>query len=192
MKELKCCELMVGDRIADENGFPMRVTSVGEDWLHADFDGNEGDLWEYDDELNPSSPIYLTAEILEMNGFERIAPGKSEYRISAVGRLISVVLEGVHMGIAVDEFNRLNHLRLYEVPTVHRLQQALRMCGLTDMADNFNMKSSDYKCIVCGKPAVDFWPPIDPDSPSRPYCRECLDAKKVEHIMNIMKMSWKK
>lgn len=35
------------------------------------------------------------------------------------------------------------------------------------------MKASECKCVDCGKQAVAFWPVIDPDIPSHPYCREC-------------------
>ena len=41
------------------------------------------------------------------------------------------------------------------------------------------VKASDYKCIRCGKQAVAFWPCIDPDIPSSPYCRKCLDREKL-------------
>lgn len=45
------------------------------------------------------------------------------------------------------------------------------------------MKASDCKCIICGKQAVAFWPVIDPDIPSHPYCRKCLDKEKLEAMM---------
>ena len=45
------------------------------------------------------------------------------------------------------------------------------------------MKASDCKCIICGKQAVAFWPVIDPDIPSHPYCRKCLDKEKQEAMM---------
>lgn len=44
----------------------------------------------------------------------------------------------------------------------------------------------DYKCCKCGKPAVAFWPCIDPDIPSEPYCRECLDKTKREITLKIL------
>jgi hypothetical protein len=40
------------------------------------------------------------------------------------------------------------------------------------------MKASECKCCICGKQAVAFWPVVDPDIPSFPYCRECLDNEK--------------
>ena len=45
------------------------------------------------------------------------------------------------------------------------------------------MKASDCKCIKCGKQAVAFWPVIDPDIPSHPYCRKCLDKEKLKAMI---------
>ena len=47
------------------------------------------------------------------------------------------------------------------------------------------MKASECKCCVCGKQAIAFWPVIDPDIPSEPYCRECLDKAKLEALVKI-------
>lgn len=48
------------------------------------------------------------------------------------------------------------------------------------------MKASECKCIECGQQAVAFWPVIDPDIPSHPYCRKCLDDTKVRTIIKIL------
>lgn len=42
------------------------------------------------------------------------------------------------------------------------------------------MKASECKCVECGRQAVAFFPVFDPDIPSYPYCRECLDKAKME------------
>ena len=47
------------------------------------------------------------------------------------------------------------------------------------------MKTSEYKCIVCGKQAVAFWPLIAPDIPAQPYCRKCLDEAKMEVLIKV-------
>lgn len=39
------------------------------------------------------------------------------------------------------------------------------------------IQAKDCKC-ECGAQAVAFWPVCDPDIPSHPYCRECLDKTK--------------
>lgn len=46
------------------------------------------------------------------------------------------------------------------------------------------MKASECKCVECGAEAVAFWPIIDPDIPSHPYCRKCLDKAKMELLVN--------
>lgn len=51
------------------------------------------------------------------------------------------------------------------------------------MADQ--VKASDCKCIKCGRQAVAFWPVIDPDIPSHPYCRPCLDREKLKTLIAI-------
>lgn len=47
------------------------------------------------------------------------------------------------------------------------------------------VKASDCKCCICGKQAVAFWPVIDPDIPSHPYCRKCLDKEKLATLAGI-------
>lgn len=47
-------------------------------------------------------------------------------------------------------------------------------------------KASDCKCCVCGKQAVAFWPVIDPDIPSNPYCRKCLDKTKLVMMRELV------
>ena len=47
------------------------------------------------------------------------------------------------------------------------------------------------RCCVCGKQAVAFWPIIDPDIPSHPYCRECLDKEKRELMMKLSEIDKK-
>lgn len=50
---------------------------------------------------------------------------------------------------------------------------------------NKKIKATDCTCCKCGKPAVAFWPVIDPDIPSHPYCRACLDYEKLQAMINI-------
>lgn len=46
-------------------------------------------------------------------------------------------------------------------------------------------KASECKCVVCGRQAVAFWPCVDPDIKSLPYCRECLDKAKMELLIEM-------
>lgn len=63
-------ELMIGNYVNDENGFQMEVCSIHDDGtVYCDFDGNEGDMWEFD-EKNPPKGIEITNEELSRLGFE--------------------------------------------------------------------------------------------------------------------------
>lgn len=49
------------------------------------------------------------------------------------------------------------------------------------------IKASDCKCCECGKQAVTFYPVVDPDIPSYPYCPACLEKAMIE----MAKAVWK-
>ena len=49
------------------------------------------------------------------------------------------------------------------------------------------MKAKDDKCCICGKQAVAFYPCIDPDIPSHPYCADHLE----EAMIDMAKVVWK-
>jgi len=44
--------------------------------------------------------------------------------------------------------------------------------------------AKDCKC-KCGKQAVCFWPVFDPDIPSYPYCRKCVEEAKERLLLKI-------
>lgn len=46
--------------------------------------------------------------------------------------------------------------------------------------------ASECKCVDCGQQAVAFWPACDPDIPSHPYCRSCLDRNKRQMINELL------
>lgn len=47
-------------------------------------------------------------------------------------------------------------------------------------------KASDCKCCKCGKQAVAFYPVVDPDIPSYPYCTDCL----YDAMVSMAKAVW--
>lgn len=65
-------ELKIGNWVYDSKTtmFPMQVVAIGTDWIHLDFFGNEGDVWEK--YLQDVEPIPITKEILLKCGFEQI------------------------------------------------------------------------------------------------------------------------
>jgi len=57
------------------------------------------------------------------------------------------------------------------------------------MSETKQIKASDCKCCRCKKAqAVAFWPCIDPDIKSHPYCRKCLDKAQAELLIAIAEM----
>ena len=48
-------------------------------------------------------------------------------------------------------------------------------------------KASDCKCCQCGGNAVAFYPVVDPDIPSHPYCADCL----YDAMVSMAKAVWK-
>lgn len=47
------------------------------------------------------------------------------------------------------------------------------------------ISAKDYKCCICGKQAEVFWPVFDPDIPSNPYCKECLEKERIRMILEL-------
>lgn len=59
------------------------------------------------------------------------------------------------------------------------------------MGNSKIVKASDCCCCICGQQAVAFWPVIDPDIPSSPYCRKCLDKEKAKLLIELHKIDLK-
>lgn len=137
---MKCKELMYGDWCCDKHGFPMRITNVGEDYAYADFEGNEADMWEFDDKLEPPYPIPLTDEILVKNGFKDYDEIK-EYQFIENGEEYRFYLKKMYNknGICDAWGTNIGGVLPSLISSVNELQQALRLAGLTEIANNFKV-----------------------------------------------------
>lgn len=129
---MKCNELMVGDWISHVRGLPMQVMSVGINYLYADFEGNEGDLMEFDDNIYEPCPILLTDEFFEKNDFDEKILHWSEGSIihekdGNNGYIISIRMFNPPSGPDAS------------VHYVHELQQLLRLGGYTEIANNVKL-----------------------------------------------------
>ena len=134
---MKCNELMVGDWIADKHGFYMQVTAVGNDYLDADFEGNEGDVVEFDDKSFKPYPILLTDELFKKNNFD-----KNILYWSEGGAICNKDrIDGSYI-IAISLFNTPTGPSA-NVHYVHELQQILRLGGYTELANNVEMPNND-------------------------------------------------
>ena len=130
---MKCNELMVGDWIADKHGFHMQVTAVGNDYLYADFEGNEGDVVEFDDKSFKPYPIFLTDEFFKKNDFD-----KNILYWSEGGAICNKDRIDGYYSIAISLFNPPTGPSA-NVHYVHELQQLLRLGGYAELANNVKL-----------------------------------------------------
>lgn len=134
---MKCNELMVGDWIVDKHGFHMQVTAVGNDYLYADFEGNEGDVVEFDDKSFKPYPILLSDEFFKKNDFD-----KNILYWSEGGAICNKDrIDGYYI-IAISLFNPPTGPSA-NVHYVHELQQLLRLGGYTELANNVEIMTNN-------------------------------------------------
>ena len=146
---IRCRDLMARDWCCDKHGFPMQITTVGDDYAYATFEGNEGDPWEFDDKDAKPQPIEITRELLKANGWRAESFMASPWN-GVVLTYYFIKDEGyIHLEF---KCNTLTIWFNYEkgddravvdisipIKYVHQLQQVLRIAGLTDMANNFKV-----------------------------------------------------
>ena len=141
---MKARDFMIGDWLQDNNGFPMYVTAVGKDYVYADFKGNKGDVWEYQDRDfrdGTAQPVELTPDMLIANGFTR---ENNKYNLTIQASRTLLRIENMDLcfeGMArLFALNVCGSIRDFRVRYVHELQQILRLIGLSDIADNFKLE----------------------------------------------------
>lgn len=145
---IRCRDFMVGDWVANQNDSPMQIVAVDEDNAYA-CEGNEERPWIFgDDEDYKPEPIILTSEILEKNGWQSFVP--TAY--TCCQNHLSIKNEGdihiewnredgtlsVWVDYSEDEEGTNPNLKA-SVKYVHELQDALRLIGLNEMANNFEV-----------------------------------------------------
>ena len=141
---MKCKELMVGDWVATEHGFPMQITNVGKDYAYATFEGNEGDPWEFDDKDDQPQPIEITEDILKKNKWKvqgyTLDPSE-HYYVKDEGRNHLIWSYGI-LSILLNyekEDDRIFSDIVIPVKYIHQLQQVLRLAEMADIANNFKV-----------------------------------------------------
>ena len=139
-----CKGLMYGDWCCDLHGFPMQITTVGDDYAYATFEGNEADPWEFDDKDDQPEPIEITEDILRKNNWEvqgyTLLPSEHYYVKDEGGNHLLWRHGTLSIWLAYGETIDIVFSDV-TVPCkyVHQFQQALRLAGLTDMANNFKV-----------------------------------------------------
>ena len=154
---MKCKELQVGDKVALINGIIATIIEVGENYAYAVLNGYETmDPWEFNDQDNHPEGIPITPEILEKNGFDPetfltaewerkvyfkefpgcvVEPADSRKYIFGTTKYWS---ETYSDGSPID-WGTMYESRIYNLQYVHTLQHALRLVGLSEIADNFKV-----------------------------------------------------
>lgn len=150
--KIKCRALMMGDWCCDKNGFQWQITGVGDDYAYATFEGNEGDPWEFNDKEDQPEGIPLTKEMLDANGFRyekdygpfyRSILGScyymSEYYACVEWQETSEGRKIRYIDCGKREDGRENSATIRREFYVHTFQHALRVVGLSEIADNFKV-----------------------------------------------------
>ena len=150
--KIKCRDLMIGDWITDNHGFQWQVIGVGDDYAYATFEGNEGDPWEFNDKDDQPEGIPLTKEMLDANGFSyekdygpffRSILGSyfstSEYCVCVEWKETSEGQKICYIDCEKRKDGRGNSATIRREFYVHTLQHALRVVGLSEIADNFKV-----------------------------------------------------
>ena len=153
---MKCKELMIGDWITISRGFPMQIVEVDEDSAYATWEDNNGDPWIFGDKDNQPEPIPLTPEILEKNGFssETFLTAEWEKKVyfkEFPGCVVEPDNLGKYIFGTIIYWNKTDNdgspidlgtmykSVIYNLKYVHELQHALRICELSELANNFKV-----------------------------------------------------
>ena len=142
--KIKCRDLMVGDWCCNGHGFPMQITNVGEDYVYATFEDNEGDPWEFNDKDDQPQPIEITEDILKENNWKvqgyTLLPNEHYYVKDEGGNYLLLSQGALSARFAYGEANdEVFSVVTFPCKYVHQLQQVLRLVGLADMANNFKV-----------------------------------------------------
>lgn len=116
--------LMIGDWVI-VNSKPTKVEEVDGGSINTTYSYGEIEGYIDEDEI---SPIPLTTEILEKNGFTFRTPTSMHYDYLFV----------VFLNEDAEVFTLIGGQQRW-LRYIHELQHALRLCGLTDIADNFQV-----------------------------------------------------
>ena len=100
---------------------------MGDDYAYATFEGNESDPWEFNDKDDRPEPIPLTPEILEKNGWWFDTEDKWLHDE------VNFIIETWNGRFQCYDINQI------KLDSAHKLQHALRLCGLDELADNFKV-----------------------------------------------------
>lgn len=131
---MKATELMIGDIVMFKHQhYPTRIKVI--DNTHCmPFEDMKISGWVKYGGLEDIEPIPLNPEILEKNGFEKYAMYHTLH-----DKRVHVEYYWHESRLEIQPYDGEPWIRIAPIRYVHTLQQAFRLCGLTDLADNFKI-----------------------------------------------------
>ena len=141
---MKCKELQIFDWVQDHNGFQWQIIGVGDDYAYATFEDNEGDPWEFNDKDDQPCAIEITEDTLKQNKWEvqgyALLPSEHYFVKDDGGNQLLWSHGTLSIWLACGEANDgVFSDVVLPCKYVHQLQQALRLAGLSEIADNFKV-----------------------------------------------------
>lgn len=143
---MKANELMIGDWVMYRNS-PKKVVYINDRPLR-ELHNNEIGFTHNDDEwiaAHNATPISLTEKIMKANGFDIVQSGDTltiwkqkddEYGNEVYDITIYASKGKIYFDTSIRYYGAIRKNIRY----VHELQHALRLCGLTELADNFKVE----------------------------------------------------
>lgn len=136
-------DLMIGNWVyyTKKSQFPMRVVSLGEDYVYLDFEENEGDVFEPN--LEDMQHIEVTEEFILKNGFEKgesmVIEGETctSYSLQFKDTFIDVTY-GISNSIDRNWYCHIDNcdrqtIGSFDFQYVHELQNGIRLITGKDM-----------------------------------------------------------
>ncbi|MBR4814539.1 MAG: hypothetical protein IKZ67_03660 [Paludibacteraceae bacterium] len=124
---MKAEELMLGDWVSCD-GSPRKVVAIAGDHIGVRKTTEEGLSYIAGQQIGKVSPVTLSAEILDKNGFR---PEGAVHRLNGKGYAVGVSLEEpceIHIRIGASRLT--SDYAHIEARYVHQLQHALRLFGV--------------------------------------------------------------
>lgn len=124
---MKCKELMVNDWVANQDETPVQIYSTGENCAYAT---TEDTVWVFENTKYEPQPIPITPEMLEKNGWKETQYWHEYQDGKNTIQCCLPDMRGRINGIEIEHF---------KCEYVHQYQHLLRLCGLNELADNFEV-----------------------------------------------------
>lgn len=108
--------------------FPMQVVSIFQDEVYLDFEGNEGDCFEYGEK--DMLPIPLTEELLVKNGFTEGVSSNPTYYTDKENNIFISLMNNTSVSIRITSEIGARVSTYRKTRYLHELQNLLTMAGI--------------------------------------------------------------